>query len=122
MATGTIIQSLKRQIIANLANPRECLAIRSQLPMKCPSCNRNVGLFNPALRHRKCPHCGAPVRQVLPHKAAYLLGLGVGLIPVIIAPAFSGLREHLLIMAGQACVAVVGFVALTRFELRTAEA
>jgi hypothetical protein len=87
--------------------------------MKCPSCNGNVGLFNPSLRRGKCPHCGALVRQQLRHKRAFLICLGAAFVPVVLSVAVPGLWGHVLVLAGAAFAATVGLLALTKFELRT---
>jgi len=88
--------------------------------MKCPSCNGNVGLFNPSLRRRRCPHCDANIRQTIRHKGAFLLGLGVAFVPMIMAPAFSDPWTHLLMLAGAVIAVTVGLLAITHFELRAA--
>jgi len=86
--------------------------------MICPSCNRSVCLFNPSLRRQKCPHCGASVRKVVRHRRAFLLGLGIAFVPMILATDFSGPRGYILTTVGAAIVVILGLLSLTQFELR----
>jgi hypothetical protein len=87
--------------------------------MKCPSCNEHVGLFDPSLRRRKCPHCGVAVRKNVRHKGAFLLVLGILFVLGIVALALPVLWGQLLIEASSAVMAIVGLLALMNFELRT---
>lgn len=68
--------------------------------MKCPYCDRKIGLFSKALNKfdkvKHCPHCSEPIKLFLDFKVAAMLLIPLVLLsvlflkPIVIALGLSG--------------------------------